>query len=63
MSRHGHVLRDPDEDGVMVCPESGLRYQLQEDDVLRCLDVDEDEPLSDDLRSGEQIYDKFKNGG
>lgn len=62
MSRHGHVLRDPDEDGVMVCPESGLRYQLQEDDVLRCLDVDEDEPLPDDLRSGEQAYDRFKNG-
>ncbi len=63
MSRHGHVLKDPDEDGVMVCPESGLRYQLQEGDVLRCLDVDENEPLPDDLRSGEQIYDKFKNGG
>jgi len=27
MSRHGHVLKNPDSDGIMVCPESGLRYQ------------------------------------
>lgn len=28
MSRHGHVLNSPDADGVMVCPESGLKYKL-----------------------------------
>jgi UDP-2-acetamido-3-amino-2,3-dideoxy-glucuronate N-acetyltransferase len=28
MSRHGHILKNPDTDGIMVCPESGLRYQL-----------------------------------
>jgi len=28
MSRHGHVLCDPDEEGMMTCLESGLRYQL-----------------------------------
>jgi UDP-2-acetamido-3-amino-2,3-dideoxy-glucuronate N-acetyltransferase len=28
MSRHGHVLKSPDKDGIMVCPESGYRYQL-----------------------------------
>lgn len=28
MSRHGHALQNPDRDGVMVCPESGLRYRL-----------------------------------
>ena len=27
MSRHGHRLVDPDADGVMTCPESGLRYR------------------------------------
>jgi len=26
MSRHGHILKDPDTDGMMTCPESGLRY-------------------------------------
>jgi UDP-2-acetamido-3-amino-2,3-dideoxy-glucuronate N-acetyltransferase len=29
MSRHGHVLKNPDTEGVMICPESGLRYQVQ----------------------------------
>nr|MDA3835259.1 hypothetical protein [Spirochaetales bacterium] len=29
MSRHGHVLKNPDSEGVMICPESGLRYQVQ----------------------------------
>lgn len=27
VSRHGHILKDPDAMGVMICPESGLRYQ------------------------------------
>jgi UDP-2-acetamido-3-amino-2,3-dideoxy-glucuronate N-acetyltransferase len=62
MSRHGHVLKDPD-DGIMVCPESGFRYQLQDDDTLRCLDLDENEPLPDDLREGNQSYDAFKTAG
>ncbi len=26
MSRHGHRLKNPDKDGIMVCPESGYRY-------------------------------------
>jgi len=29
MSRHGHLLKDHGPDGVMVCPESGFRYQLK----------------------------------
>jgi UDP-2-acetamido-3-amino-2,3-dideoxy-glucuronate N-acetyltransferase len=38
MSRHGRRLAD-DGSGVMVCPESGLRY-AERDGVLRCLDQD-----------------------
>lgn len=60
MSRHGHPLTDPDEDGVMICPESGFRYELREDDTLRCLDLDEEEPLPEDLASGERVYHEFK---
>lgn len=45
VSRHGHRLPRPDEDGTMVCPESGWRYQEVEPGVLRCLDQPEDEPL------------------
>jgi UDP-2-acetamido-3-amino-2,3-dideoxy-glucuronate N-acetyltransferase len=45
MSRHGHRLGKPDADGVMRCPESGLRYQETGADQLRCLDLDESTPL------------------
>ena len=38
MSRHGHVLKNPDVDGVMICPESGLRYQLGADDSGSLID-------------------------
>jgi UDP-2-acetamido-3-amino-2,3-dideoxy-glucuronate N-acetyltransferase len=62
MSRHGHVLRDPDDDNIMVCPESGFRYQLRDDgDTLRCLDLDEDKPLPDDLKEGTHSYDTFRS--
>lgn len=58
MSRHGHRL-SPAESGVMTCPESGLRYAV-EDGVLRGLDLDEDAPLPEDLRVGARTYDDFK---
>ncbi len=45
MSRHGHHLQGPDQDGVLVCPESGWRYKEVETGMLRCLDWPEDEPL------------------
>jgi UDP-2-acetamido-3-amino-2,3-dideoxy-glucuronate N-acetyltransferase len=45
MSRHGHRLPAPDEDGVMRCPESGWRYQEVAPGLVRCLDWDEDESL------------------
>src|SRR5512142_661298 len=41
MSRHGHRLASPDRDGIMRCPESGLRYREESPGVLRCLDVPE----------------------
>ena len=47
MSRHGHRLRNPDAAGVLVCPESGWRYQEVEAGVLRCLDWPEAQDLSD----------------
>lgn len=59
MSRHGHVLKNPDADGVITCPESGFRYQLK-DGILKCLDLDEDEPLPEELARGEKTYDEFK---
>jgi len=41
MSRHGYRLPEPDVDGVMVCPFSGLRYQESGPGQLKCLDVEE----------------------
>lgn len=62
MSRHGHPLTNPDDDGVMVCPESGLRYQEVEPGRLRCLDLDEEAPLPDNLAVGKVVYDEVKGG-
>jgi len=61
MSRHGHRL-SPTDDGVMTCPESGLRYRV-DGGLLRGLDLDEDAPLPDDLRTGTRTYDDFKPHG
>jgi UDP-2-acetamido-3-amino-2,3-dideoxy-glucuronate N-acetyltransferase len=68
MSRHGHLLKNPDDAGVMVCPESGLRYHLATDrqepvtEALHCLDLDEDAPLPADLAVGKMFYDDLKRG-
>lgn len=61
MSRHGHPLGPSNTDGVMLCPESGYRYQEAEPGVLRCMDFPEDEPLPEDLRVGQESYDYFKD--
>ncbi|WP_316346905.1 acyltransferase [Desulfuromonas acetoxidans] len=64
MSRHGHVMKNPDKDGVMVCPESNLRYQLTKrnnQQVLKCLDLVEGESLPKALAVGNTKYDDFKS--
>ena len=60
MSRHGHMLVNPDTEGILVCPESGLRYQETDAGVLRCLDLDEDMPLPEELAVGKVVYDELK---
>ena len=60
MSRHGHVLERPCEDGVMTCPESGLRYKEIKQGVLRCLDLDEEAPMPKSMATGKSSYDEFK---
>ena len=59
MSRHGHVLK-PGLDGLMVCPESGFRYNEVSPDVLKCLDLNEEEPLPDKLAKGNYDYRTIK---
>ena len=62
MSRHGHRLGNPDNEGVMCCPESGFRYREADPGVIRCLDIDEDAPLPSELAVGQKGYDDFKAG-
>jgi UDP-2-acetamido-3-amino-2,3-dideoxy-glucuronate N-acetyltransferase len=59
MSRHGHRLT-PDADGVMRCPESGFRYRETKPGVLGCLDLDDQAPLPDELRTGTRPYREWK---
>jgi UDP-2-acetamido-3-amino-2,3-dideoxy-glucuronate N-acetyltransferase len=60
VSRHGHRLNHPDEDGTMVCRESGFRYLEVEPGMLRCLDLDEEAPLPKELSVGTRTYDELK---
>ena len=60
MSRHGHRLGEPDADGVRICPESGYRYKEAEPGVMRCLDLDEEEPLPEEMSVGTVSYDELK---
>jgi UDP-2-acetamido-3-amino-2,3-dideoxy-glucuronate N-acetyltransferase len=60
MSRHGHVLKAA-ADGIMRCPESGMRYREVEPGVLRCLDLDEESPLPAEMTVGKTKYDEFKS--
>ena len=69
VSRHGHRLLHADDQGIMTCPESGYRYQVDGggghgadgNGALRCLDLDEESPLPDHLTKGEKDYDYFKS--
>jgi len=56
MSRHGHRLEELNADGVYVCPESGFRYHEESPGVLRCLDLDEESSLPEELSVGKLRY-------
>jgi UDP-2-acetamido-3-amino-2,3-dideoxy-glucuronate N-acetyltransferase len=58
MSRHAQLLR-ADDAGIFRCPETGLRYKLEGEGKLRCLDLDEDAPLPAELARGKKAYREF----
>jgi UDP-2-acetamido-3-amino-2,3-dideoxy-glucuronate N-acetyltransferase len=60
MSRHGHRLENPDADGIMICPETGYRYQEVEPGLLRCLDLNEEAALPAEFAVGTKSYRQFK---
>jgi UDP-2-acetamido-3-amino-2,3-dideoxy-glucuronate N-acetyltransferase len=59
MSRHGHILK-PAKDEIMICPESGFRYKEVSPGLLKCLDLNEEEPLPDKLAKGNYDYRTIK---
>jgi UDP-2-acetamido-3-amino-2,3-dideoxy-glucuronate N-acetyltransferase len=63
MSRHGQRLCPVGENKPMICPESGFRYQEVEPGMLRCLDLDEEQPLPETLSQGVRSYKSFKEAG
>jgi UDP-2-acetamido-3-amino-2,3-dideoxy-glucuronate N-acetyltransferase len=58
ISRHGQMLQSA-QDGILRCPESGLRYQLNGAGQLRCLDLDEEQALPQNLAFGQKAYRDF----
>lgn len=60
ISRHGHRLQHCNNDGVYICPESGVRYKEDSEGRLFCLDIDEDDPLPEKLKVGTGTYRDFK---
>lgn len=59
MSRHGQKLGEPDTDGIRLCPESGLRYRL-ENKEMRCLDLDENDPLPSHMTQSDKGYRNYR---
>ena len=57
VSRHGHRMK-AGSDGIFVCPESKLRYVV-EDGRMHGIDLDDEAPLPEALRSGTKTYREF----
>lgn len=61
MSRHGHLLQF-DDSARAVCPESRFEYALESEGTsVRCLTLDEEAPLPDDLAHGATPYADYKS--
>ena len=60
MSRHGHKLKK-NQNGLFVCPESGLIYKEIDFDTLVCVDLDEEKQLPETMKNGGYDYRHYKN--
>ena len=60
VSRHGHVLPKMSRGEVVHCPESGLRYELTEAGLVRCIDLAEHDPLPHAMSIGQHPYRSYK---
>ncbi|MCX5726913.1 MAG: N-acetyltransferase, partial [Candidatus Saganbacteria bacterium] len=56
---HGHALK-LGKDGIMICPESGFHYKEVSPGILKCLDLNEEDPLPEKLAKGSDNYRTIK---
>ena len=60
MSRHGHRLKKQNSNGIMICHESGFRYREINPGFVKCIDLEEEAPLPEDMTTGKIPYDDLK---
>jgi UDP-2-acetamido-3-amino-2,3-dideoxy-glucuronate N-acetyltransferase len=60
MSRHGHRLKKQNSNGIMICHESSFRYREINPGLVKCIDLDEEAPLPNDMTVGKASYDDLK---
>ncbi|MDA3791965.1 MAG: acyltransferase, partial [Desulfobacula sp.] len=60
ISRHGHKLDKKNGNGFYICPESGLKYRETEEKTLICVDIEENQSLPKDMRTGKMDYKQYK---
>jgi UDP-2-acetamido-3-amino-2,3-dideoxy-glucuronate N-acetyltransferase len=63
ISRHGIPLKQANDQGVMMCVESGFRYKEVKPGILKCLDLDEEVPLPPEMTVGGKSYRELKDRG
>lgn len=61
ISRHGHKLEKKNNNGFYVCPESGLKYRETAEKTLICVDIEENQSLPKEMRTGKMAYNHYKN--
>jgi UDP-2-acetamido-3-amino-2,3-dideoxy-glucuronate N-acetyltransferase len=59
ISHHGLPLIPSDQPAVLICPETNLRYKLQNEN-LTCLDLGEYDPLPEKFKTAKIPYPKNK---
>ncbi|MBC2703248.1 acyltransferase [Desulfobacula sp.] len=60
ISRHGHKLEKKDSNKFYICPESGLKYREIAEKRLICVDIEENQSLSKNMKTGKMDYKYYK---
>ena len=60
MSRHGQKMNSGTP-GILVCPESGLKYREDSNGNLACMDISESDPLPTEMTTGQASYREIQS--